>query len=445
MKRVLKYIIIFIITVFTLFSALVASSTIPHSAIEDKVKESLIYYKQRAGIHRIKNKRIYSYIHYYADTRKLNILYCIDSEHPIQSTLWSKYYQVVKKDTPEDFIDLVENNREPNTQYLRYWNGCMLFLRPLLTIFNMEQIYAINKYLLIALALVLAGILFKKSKKLLIIFLIALILTSSWYATLCIEYTNTLYTMVITAIIAIIIDSKKIDEKEKDYKLFKLFLVTGIVTCFFDFLSTEILTIFVPLLMILIIRNEEKRLGKFKKIFKFVAKICILWFIGYAGMWIAKWVLASLILHINAIDYIKENFLLRINGLQGARDIKEVYSLAYSKNIYAIPVLEYAHRNFYKVTVKTIKVIVVVMIILCINWKELKNKKYLGIIFLIGLAPYMRYGILANHSYRHAMFTFRDQIITIMAILYIIIDCFNSKLLFKKLKIRKNKDIKVMK
>lgn len=47
-----------------------------------------------------------------------------------------------------DFLDLIENSREPNNEYLRYWNGYILLLRPLLTIFNIEQIYKINMCLL---------------------------------------------------------------------------------------------------------------------------------------------------------------------------------------------------------------------------------------------------------------------------------------------------------
>ena len=426
-NKVLKYIMIVIITLSILFLALAVSSMIPRSAIDKKMHESISFYEKNEGIRRIKNKRIYSYIHYFSDTRKLNIIYCLDSNKPIESMLWSKYYQEIKKDVNTDFINVVENNKEPNTQYLRYWNGCMLILRPLLTILNMEQIYLINKLILAMLLLILFIMLLKRSKKLAFIFMLALILVSSWYVPFCIEYSVTFYIMIITSIIAI-----KMDEEKNDDSLFKLFLITGIVTTFFDFLTTELLTIFIPLIIILVLRKERNRLDNSKATFIFFIKAVVLWFIGYCGMWFAKWILASIILKINAFDYVKDNFLLRINGLQGASSHKYLYGHVIERNFYAIPVLYYINTKFYKWYVKTSVIIIITFLLLFINWKELVKKRIIWILGLIGITPYIRYLVLANHSYRHAMFTFREQILTIIVALYIIVDCLNYKFLFKK-------------
>ena len=441
MKKISIYIIIFVCTVLFLFSLLVVSSMIPHSAIEQKLKESANYYKTRPGVYKIKYEQRYSYIHYFADTRKLNIIYCIDSEHPIESTLWSKYYQTVKRDTNTEFIHLVERNEEPTTQYLRYWNGCMLFLRPMLTIFNIEQIYLINQIILSILILVLFIILFKKSKKIAFIFLLALILVSVWYASFYIEGSVMFYVMLITSMIAIKIDSNKKNKSrdEINEKLSRLFLITGIITTFFDFLTTEILTLFVPLMIIVMLRKEEKRIDGLKDTSKFLLKLCILWFIGYAGMWIAKWVLSSLILHINAFEYVKDRAVLRINGLQGLSNYEQLYKNVIGRNLFAIQLLYIIKTNFFKWQVKLTLAIIIALLLLFINWKELKNKKYLLVFVFIGIMPYIRYLILANHSYRHAMFTFRDQIITIMALIYIIVECLNYKLLFKKIKLKRFK------
>ena len=317
MKKILMYIIITISTIMALFIALVISSKIPHGAIKDNVKESVEFYKTKAGIYRIKNKKIYSYIHYFADIRKINIIYCLDSNKAIESSMWAKYYQNIKKDTNKDLIDLVENSREPNTQYLRYWNGIMIILRPLLIVFNMKQIYLINIILLTSLILILCIILLKLSKKIAVIFLLAIILVSSWYVPLCIEYSVTFYIMIITSILALKIDNNNISLNRRNDNLQKLFLITGIVTTFFEFLTTELLTIFVPLILVLVLRKEKGQNDNLKTTLKFIMKSIVLWFIGYCGMWLAKWLFASLILNINAFEYVKDNFFLRINGLQG--------------------------------------------------------------------------------------------------------------------------------
>ena len=437
MKKILKYTIIFILTILILFSALVVSSKIPRSAIEENLKESAEFYKKKDGIQRIKNKKIYSYIHYYADSMLLNIIYCMDSENPIEATLWAKYYETKKMDVNNDFINVVEKSLEANTQYLRYWHGSMLVLRPLLIIFNIEQIYLINIIALSILTLVLFIMLFKKSKKIAIVFLLALVLVSCWYVPLCIEYSTTFYIMLITSIIAVIIE-KKYNKSTcvANSKLFKMFFIAGIITCFVDFLTTEILTIFVPLILVLAIRNHEERLESFKKIFKFIILSCVLWSIGYVGMWIAKWGISSVILNINSLEYVKDNAMLRINGLQSLSSYEDLYSSVIAKNFRAIPLIDIISNNINKWFVKIMIVGIPTIVLAFFDWKKIKEKKFSLAMILIGIMPYIRYLILANHSYRHAMFTYRDQIITIMAILFIILDCFNYKLAFKKISLK---------
>ena len=95
-------------------------------------------------------------------------------------------------------------------------------------------------------------VLFRKSKKISFIFLASLILTASWYVPYCIEYSVTFYIMFITTIIAIKINNNK-DNNIANERLLKLFLIVGMLTSFFDFLTTELLTIFIPLTIILLI------------------------------------------------------------------------------------------------------------------------------------------------------------------------------------------------
>jgi len=244
--------------------------------------------------------------------------------------------------------------------------------------------------------------------------------------------------MHITSIIAVIIDSRNKESIDNaNSKLFKLFFITGIITCFVDFLTTEILTLFVPLLLILAIRKHEEREDTLKNTFKFVIKSCILWLIGYAGMWLAKWAIASLVLNINVLDYVKDNAMKRINGLQGLSNYEELYKHVIEKNIDTIPLIHIINIKVYKWEIKLALATVAVLLLVFIDWKNLKKKKYSLVMLFIGIMPYLRYLILANHSYRHAMFTYRDQIITIMAILFILLDCFNYNLIFKKVSITK--------
>lgn len=411
MKKILEYLLVFIMTLIILFFGLALTAKIPKTKIEENLKKSASYLEKNSGFKRVQPGREYTYLHLYADSVILNIINCIDTNKPIESIMWANYYETIKMDINNDFIEVVQENKEPNQQYIRYWHGSMLILRPLLVFLSLEQIYKVNYISITVLALILLIIIWKRSKKLAIAYLLSMIMIAFPIVGMCLEYVWTFYIMLISSIIAINI------KKEKN--LYKLFLVTGMITCFLDFLTTEIITLFVPLILILGIKKEKNEIINFKDAVKLFFKSCVLWFIGYAGMWISKWILASLILNINAIDYVKDQALLRMNGLQGLNSAKEMYIGAIINNwhtLYPINIVKKTSELWWMLGG------LVTFFILIIDWKKIKNNKESLIMLIIAVMPYLRYLILANHSYRHSFFTFRSQMISIMALTYFILD-----------------------
>lgn len=198
-----------------------------------------------------------------------------------------------------------------------------------------------------------------------------------------------------------------------------------------------LITILVPLLLILFIRKEENRLNGFNKTLIFIIKSCSLWFIAYVSMWIAKWTLASIILNINALEYVKDDAMLRINGLQGLKTKKELYFGAIYNNWHNLYPINIVKRKSYLIAIFIVSILVITALF---DWKNIKKKWLCGILLAFAITPYIRYLILANHSYRHAFFTFRTQIITIMALGMIIIDGFNYKLWFKNVELKRGKN-----
>lgn len=411
MKKILEYLLVFIMTLIILFFGLALTAKIPKTKIEENLKKSASYLEKNSGFKRVQPGREYTYLHLYADSVILNIINCIDTNKPIESIMWANYYETIKMDINNDFIEVVQENKEPNQQYIRYWHGSMLILRPLLVFLSLEQIYKVNYISITVLALILLIIIWKRSKKLAIAYLLSMIMIAFPIVGMCLEYVWTFYIMLISSIIAINI------KKEKN--LYKLFLVTGMITCFLDFLTTEIITLFVPLILILGIKKEKNEIINFKDAVKLFFKSCVLWFIGYAGMWISKWILASLILNINAINYVKDQALLRMNGLQGLNSAKEMYIGAITNNwhtLYPINIVKKTSELWWMLGV------LVTFFILIIDWKKIKNNKESLIMLIIAVMPYLRYLVLANHSYRHSFFTFRSQMISIMALTYFILD-----------------------
>ncbi len=413
MKSTIKYIIVFFTTICILVALLVLSALIPKNKIINNLNKSSEYFKGVRGVNRRTISKEYETVHYYADSVLLNIILNIDSNKPMKSILEAKYYEYRKADVNDDFISAIENGFEPNQQYLRYWHGTICLIRPLLTIFSISQIYTINKVIFTILFILLSIILFKKNKILSIIFLVSCFFTTMHITTKCIEYFSTVLIMFAVSIIALLI------EKKGNKQLYILFFISGILTCFFDFLTTETLTILVPVMLVILIRYKENRIKDFKtEIIFLIASLC-LWGVAYVSTWLAKWLLASAILKINAFDYVKDNLMLRINW-NGKYDIDSgLIRKAILLNL----------RTLYPInTLKIKSVYILIFSILglavtlqSINLINKKNNWINYLLCIIGIIPYIRFSFLLNHSYNHYFFTFRAQLPTIIALLSIIL------------------------
>ena len=427
-KDIFRYVLLFIIIVILGLGLLVLTAKIPKKAISKKIKESVSFFKENPGIDEIQKRREYTTLHHSADSITLNMIYCIDSDKPLESVMWARYYETIKADINNDFIAVVEKDYEPNQQYVRYWHGNMIIVRPLLLFFNIEQIYLINSIVMWLLAIVLLVILFRKSKILAIAYIISMVMVAFPIVTMCLEFTWTFYIMIIASIIAILI------EKKGDKSLFVLFFITGMLTCYFDFLTTEIITLFVPLIFVIYIRKKDGRLNSFKDTFALLFKVAFLWEIAYAGMWLAKWCLASIILKVDVTQYVKDNAMLRINGLQEISSYKKMYWGDIFRNWHTLYPINIIKRKSH---LKLLVILFIGIILVSFDWKNIKKKWISGILLIISVTPYIRYLILANHSYRHSFFTFRDQMITVICIVLIFAECLNYKMLLKEIKLKK--------
>lgn len=68
------------------------------------------------------------------------------------------------------------------------------------------------------------------------------------------------------------------------------FLIIGMLTSFFDFLTYPLFTLGMPLILISV-------LGTFSSVQKLcdIVKNSIFWGIGYGGMWCGKWMVGSIL------------------------------------------------------------------------------------------------------------------------------------------------------
>ncbi len=420
MKKVLKYIAIFFCVLIVCLALLVITSKIPKSSIEENIKESAEYYKEVKGIEMIRRWREYTYIHYYADSMLLNIIYNIDTEHPLSSSLKAMYYEHIKQDINDDFIATVEKGYEANTEYLRYWHGSMIIIRPLLTFLNISQIYILNGVIMALLIIWLTILLFRRYKPIAIFFVISLVSVTILFVPMCLEYTWTILLALIGSIVAILL------EKNKGHLLYPLFMVFGILACYFDFLSTETLTLTLPLILVLVIRYKDKRLNNFKEGLKFVFLSGILWFVGYASMWFAKWLISSTVLGINSFDYVTDKALVRIGESVNRLSGISLSLGAIMRNVRILfPLPNF--RKYSDIILIAILVIALLIHIIVVDRKKIKKLWFSLLMLIVGIIPFIRFAILANHAYRHCFFTFRALMVSVIALLVIVLNTLQAK------------------
>lgn len=412
-KHIVKYILTFFGIAFLLTCMLVISAKIPQAAIKENVGESATYLCEGELFGRIVEYVEGSEIDRYSDSILLGIAYQYDSRKPLSSVMESAYYHSDMNNENENLLTAVTQDCEANQQYLRYWHGSNVFVRPLLVIFNIKQIYVLNGILLVALILGLLVTLIRKKAYIPAVGVVTgLIMTSAWFVPLSLEYTWTYLIMLGMSIIGVrLIYHKK-------YKVVGVFfLISGMLTSYMDFLTTETLTLTVPLLLMLWVKDKQKGQEEMKDSIQFAGKSIIAWAFGYMGMWMMKWLLASVVLSENVMPYVSEHIEERIGGNIGIGPVRYILGSVWN-NIRCLFPFEYG-------MIGALTGIVLVLFVIYIGYVYHGNhidKKQVLLYVLIGLIPYIRYMVLHNHSYLHCFFTYRAQMATILAVILIVND-----------------------
>ena len=417
LKRSLRYIVIFCGTVALLTGILVLSAMIPRSAIQKNAEESAQYLCEKDVFFDMVGGADGSRIDRYADSILLAIAYQYDDERPLDSVMWSAYYFTEYKNENENFLDAVTEGRGANKQYLRYWHGANAIVRPLLTFLNLRQIYLLDGVVLAALIVALFVILIKKRAYVSAIAVAAgLIMTAVWFVPFSLEYTWTYILMLIISVVGV---SLAFHNRYKSLGI--LFMLSGMVTAYADFLTTETLTLTVPLLLVLWVAKTWESGAVWKAPLKSAGKWALLWGVGYAGMWAMKWVIASIVLSENVLPYVSEHIGERAGISYGIGIFKYIF-VGIGKNIRCIFPWEYGVFG----VIAGIVIVGAFAYTVYVYRSKKPDWRSALVFILIGLVPYVRYAVLVNHSYLHYFFTYRAQMATVVAAVFVL-DCLTNR------------------
>ena len=441
MKKILRFVILFFIIIFLMAVSLALVSLIPRSAIQQKSEESANYilennenYYNLIKVNTSDTRTYlqfgdYSKVDQYADTISLSMAYYLNSDHPLESVLWARYYDG-RKDTEapvtmmEGYAKSVKGNTPANMQYMRYWHGNLVFIRLLLTVMNLKQMKLFHEGLIMAGIIALVYIIKKRGyMKEGICFVVSMIAVSVWFVPISLEYTWMFLLMLLVSIIAVKLSSDGNSYERIEQRLQILLFLSGMFAAYLDFLTTETITLLIPLLLairILFQREDLQEDVSNKNIIKLVVVCVFLWGIGYVLTWTSKWALSALVFQENVIPYIQDNIMLRV-GTFDSSPILQQYFGCLKRNIF--PLFPFGY-GMYGGVFFLLFAIVIVFLIYRSNMVLRKEINWVRILlyFLLGSIVYIRFFVMLSHSYGHYFFTYRAQAASVLALCFMILE-----------------------
>lgn len=409
-KSISLMILVFMLTSSLLAAILLCSAEIPRTAIEKQVHASAEFLCKRKLFFEIIPGISGSKIDRFADTVLLGIAWQYEADDPLHSVAASSYYHEFNVPENEGLLKAVTEHLPANQEYLRYWHGSIAIIRPLLVLMPLQGIYILNALTLAFLTVCLFIRLWRRRAGIpLLGLIIALSGTAFWFVPLSLEYT---WVFLILMVQLHLILCRSFPCNLTGRLIF--FLVSGIVTNYLDFLTTELLTLFIPLLLILWLDQEEGiRQPSFLEFFA----LTVSWGAGYAGMWGLKWLFAGAVLGTEFREYVGFHIWIRSTAViadSAAQQRRE----AVFRNLKCIFPAEYGNPGFIACAGAGMGALYTGYVYH--RPSRLIKTKYLFIAVLAGLAPVLRFIALSNHSYIHYFFTYRVLAVTLFAIVLIL-------------------------
>lgn len=188
-----------------------------------------------------------------------------------------------------DGIDFTEHG-----SYARYWHGYQVLLRPLLEIFDYQQIRILNGLVQLLLCLAVCWLMYRKKKAAYAVpYFIGYLMMMPLALADSLQFSPCYYIYTIGCLVLLCCN----DAQRKKCAGF-LFLNLGLAIAYFDFLTYPIATCGVPLLVYLMLTQS----ASFEEQIRQIIRCVFCWGIGYAGMWSSKWVLATWITGTNVLQ-----------------------------------------------------------------------------------------------------------------------------------------------
>ncbi len=177
--------------------------------------------------------------------------------------------------------------------YGRYWHGSLVYLKPLLTLFDLSAIRIVGGISQGLLVLLIVMRLIKLNRPLLALGFTIGYFSVSWVALAkCLQYWPSVFVMLATCLAVLVIWERK---KASAGRLSLVFSVSGALLNYLDLLTFPLVALAVPLILYFAL---EDKFEPVRAACRF-ALFSVSWLLSYGLMWILKWVLGSILTGTN--------------------------------------------------------------------------------------------------------------------------------------------------
>ena len=388
MKTIATYGKTFLLLIALYFAFGVASCLLPDKAIKRHIAESAPALADEGNYPKAIINAEQCQMDNFTDALIMNQIYSIDRTKPVSSAMRMVRMSEKGGDWNQTALLLRTVNGETleGQHYARYWHGSSFLFRPFFMIMDF---------------LTLRHILFIISSLLIVLLLCAYYPQAGLMKTMALTLGFvttygfvTQFSMQFFPVMALTLISSLIVIKHgESINLGLLFFVTGSLTCYFDLLTTPLLTLGIPLAVMLSLDDTGNIKGKLLG----TSRYALLWGLGFALTFVTKWALATLVLGDNIFADAIETGLYRMEADEFTR-------------------FDAIGKNFGMLNLGIIGIAVGAFVVFnLLRHRRFDYRKSVPFL-LVGLMPYVWYLLLANHSYCHWWFTYRLQAIPIVSL-----------------------------
>ena len=364
----------------------------------------------------------------------------VDRDNAFVRILEDRYTQKLPENVNDGFYRAVYEGAEGNVTYSRYWHGGAAFIRLVLPIAGVKGLR--TGMLFIGILINLAWVVYlivRREYTMGIAYMLGCFAGKLFFGYLCFEYA---FVCLMVPIFSFAV--YRILEKEKKKKatmpLGALFLLSGILTCFFDFLTAETLTFTVPAFVMLVYLTKskpavvtikgERKDKELRLLWKRFLTSGLFWTLGYAGMFGLKWTLSAI--------FLGREELQTVAAYAAERSVGEVHlthNMASPTVSFLVRIREILVRNLSCLlglsdrltTPARVAIILGVAAGIGLLWFFLRKSKEKGkkeassfpVFLALFFIPIVRFLVLSNHSYMHSFFTYRALMVSVMVLSFL--------------------------